>query len=73
MVLSRAPEERNMVLSHTIEPVGVGFPNPSSEATPPLRCITHLEFWCIVGCPNPRARQPSPYHARPYDVIARDT
>ena len=28
-----------MVLSHTVEPVGVGCPNPSSEATPPLRCM----------------------------------
>ena len=31
-----------MVLSHTIEPVGVGFPNPSGEATSPLRLRTYL-------------------------------
>ena len=33
----RAPEERNVVLWHTPEPVGVGCPNPSGEATPLLR------------------------------------
>ena len=43
----RAPEERNVVLSHTPEPVGVGSPNPLDEETKPIRCITHLEFWCV--------------------------
>ena len=38
---TRAPEERNVVLSHTIELVGVGCPNPSGEATPPLRLPTY--------------------------------
>ena len=33
-----------MVLSHTIEPVGVGFPNPSGEETSPLRWMTHRKL-----------------------------
>ena len=37
----RAPEERNVVLSHTVEPVGVGSPNPSGEETSPLRLRTY--------------------------------
>ena len=31
-----------MVLSHTIEFVGVGFPNPLGKETSPLRWMTHL-------------------------------
>ena len=42
-----APEERNVVLWHTPEPVGVGCPNPSGEATKPLRWMPRLEFWCV--------------------------
>ena len=33
-----------MVLSHTVEPVGVGFPNPSGEETSPLRWMTHRKL-----------------------------
>ena len=36
-----------MVLSHTVEPVGVGFPNPSGEETSPLRWMTHRKL-----CPH---------------------
>ena len=38
----RAPEERNVVLSHTPEPVGVGSPNPLGKETSPLRWMSHL-------------------------------
>ena len=38
---TRAPEERNVVLSHTIELVGVGCPNPLGGGTPPLRLPTY--------------------------------
>ena len=33
-----------MVLSHTLEPVGVGCPNPSGEETSPLRWIRTLQI-----------------------------
>ena len=36
-----------MVLWHTVESVGVGFPNPLGEETSPLQWMTHLEFWCV--------------------------
>ena len=45
-----APEERYVVLSHTVEPVGVGLPNPSSEETSPLRLRTYRSLairFCI--------------------------
>ena len=46
----RAPEGRNVVLSHTIEFVGVGLPNPSAEVTSPLRLWTYQSMairFCI--------------------------
>ena len=32
-----------------VESVGVGSPNPLGGETPPLRWMSHLEFWCIAA------------------------
>jgi hypothetical protein len=36
LIQTGAPAERNVVSWRTVDPVGVGFPNPSDEATLPL-------------------------------------
>ena len=44
----RAPAERNVLSWRTVDSVGVGFPNPSDEATSPLRWLCILNFGILV-------------------------
>ena len=62
-IQSPRSEERNVVLSHTPESVGVGCPNPSDKATSPLRWIPHRKLSRLslqrsdmsIAASNPRA------------------
>ena len=43
-----APAERNVLSWRTVEPVGVGSPNPLDEATSPLRWLRVLNFGALA-------------------------
>ena len=48
LIQTGTPAERNVVSWRTVEPVGVGSPNPSGEATFPLRWLRVLNFGILV-------------------------